>query len=412
MERARESTQFLTLTEYQTNRAVPLSIQERDDLRRVASSVAITPSVGQEGCYDLTPCSLVGAIHLDTLSIEIRPKLPISRVLFLLSYALDPRDWQQTLFDFGKEHSLLEAVILGFVMHVRRAFQRGILQGYRTEEAALMTVRGRLRFDDQIRERFGIFPPAEVRYDEFTPDIEENRLVKAAIARLRRMRIRSDAVRKSLRAFDSVLGTVRLVHYDPRQLPDIHYTRLNEHYRPAVGLAKFILRSMSFEHRHGEVRASAFLVDMNAVVENFVVVALREALRVSEGTFPQGAKNKRLFLDHDESIPLKPDLSWWDGNRCTFVGDVKYKQLDASGIQHADLYQLLSYTIATDLPGGLLIYAAGEAEAATHRVVHIGKQLDVATIDLRGSPEEILGQVATVAHRIRCLRQGDKHDAC
>ncbi|MCZ7570139.1 MAG: hypothetical protein M5U01_16360 [Ardenticatenaceae bacterium] len=42
---------------------------------------------------------------------------------------------------------------------------------------------------------------------------------------------------------------------------------------------------------------------------------------------------------------------------------------------------------------------------ASHGVVPIGKQLEVVRLDLRGSPEEVLGQVAAVARRIRRLRQ-------
>ena len=147
---------------------------------------------------------------------------------------MDPQRWRQTGFDFRQQDSLVEAIIPGFVAQVRRAFRRGVLQGYRTCEDALLTVRGRVRFDDQISDRFGICPPVEVRYDEFTEDIVENRLLKAALARLSRLRIRSDDARRALRAFDGVLSTVETVEFDPRRLPEIHYTRLNEHYRPAL----------------------------------------------------------------------------------------------------------------------------------------------------------------------------------
>ena len=39
-------------------------------------------------------------------------------------------------------------------------------RGYRTQEDALHAVRGRIRFDDQIRRRFSIPLPIEVRYDD------------------------------------------------------------------------------------------------------------------------------------------------------------------------------------------------------------------------------------------------------
>jgi len=337
-------------------------------------------------------------------ALKIRPKIPIERVLFLLSFALDPARWEQTGFDFAEEQSLVEAIIPGFINQVSRAVKRGVLPGYRAEETALLTIRGRIRFDDQIREHFGSFPPAEVRYDEFTEDIDENRLIKAAIFRLGGMRVRSEAARK-FRAFDSVLGNVQLVHYDPRLLPEINYTRLNSHYRPAVELAKLILRSASFELHHGKISASTFLVDMNNVFENFVVVALRDVLGLSERTFPQGARCKSLSLDQARVVRVNPDLSWWDGENCSFVGDVKYKRVKVRGVKHPDFYQILAYSIAANLPGGLLIYAEGEGVTQTHDVVHAKKRIEVMTLDVSGPPEKILSQVEVLANQIRRLRQ-------
>ncbi|MGH2351266.1 MAG: McrC family protein [Chloroflexota bacterium] len=395
----------LTLVEYQTCEAVLLSRQEVDALQRVAPSVGITPAAGRRARYDLTPGSWVGAINLGTLAIEIRPKLPIDQVFFLLAYVLDPRSWQETPFHFDQAPSLLAAVIPAFAGHVRRAIRRGLLQSYRTEEAALPAVRGRLRFDAQVRERFGLFPPAEVRYDEFTADVEENRLIKAAIARLSRLRLPPGVVTISLRRLAPAFDGVRLLPYNAVHLPAIRYTQQNAHYRPAVELARLVLRSCAFELRHGEVEAAAFLVDMNQVFEEFVVVALREALGLSEHVFPQGAAGKPLLLDLHGAVQLRPDLSWWDGTSCTFVGDVKYKRTSAAGVEHPDLYQLLAYTIATGLPGGLLVYAGGEAEPVSHRVVRAGKELQITALDLAGSPAEILGQIATVAQRVRRLRR-------
>lgn len=392
----------LALREYQTTPAVPLSQPELGILVAAVPSIGIRPNVGQPGCYDLTPGSTVGVVQIDGLAIEIRPKLPIERVLFLISYAIDPQRWLVHDFDFKPQDTLVEALIPGFIAQVRRAFRRGVMQGYRTQEDALLTVRGRIRFEDQIRKRFGILPPIDVRYDEFTEDITENRLIKAAIAQLGRMRIRSAQSRTLLRAFDSLLATVELVPFDPRQLPTVHYTRLNEHYRAAVELSRLILRGSSFELGMGTVRATSLLVDMNQVFEDFVVVALREELKLSEKSFPQG---QAIPLDQRGQVWLEPDIAWWEGSRCRFVGDVKYKKTESGEIKHPDLYQLLAYTTGANLHRGLLIYAAGEAEPVQHQVVHIGKTLETMTLDLKGTPEEILGSIGVVAARIRAMHR-------
>lgn len=391
----------IQLTEYETTPGVALTALHRDQIRRVAPSIIVAPTVGAEGAYDLTPGSFVGVVHLsDELELLIRPKLPIDRVLFLISYAVGHGRWADAPAGLGQAESLLEAIIPGYTYQLRHALRRGVLQGYRAEEDALATIRGRWRVDDQIRERFGIAPPIEVSYDDFTEDIEVNRILRAALHRLLRLRTRNDRTRWPLRALDAKLGNVRLIDYDPRRVPQVAFDRRTTPYRGAVNLARLILAGASFELSHGGVVASAFLIDMNKVFEDFVVIALREALGVSDRVLVQGAQGKRLFLDAKERIALRPDVSLWSGEACTFVGDVKYKRIRSEAYPNADLYQLTAYTIATGLPSGMLVYAAGDEEDVVHEVIHLGKRLELVALELHDSPERILQQVSLLASRI------------
>jgi 5-methylcytosine-specific restriction enzyme subunit McrC len=301
----------LSLNEYRTTPAVHLTREQRELLQSLAPSVSVTPTRGVEDQFDLTPGSSIGAIELPDLAIEISPKVPLQRVFFLVSYAVNPRAWRETTFSFGTSRSLVEAMIPPFAAAVSDALRRGVLQGYRLEHDALPTVRGRIRFDEQLKIRFGRVPPIFVEFDEFTEDIEPNRILKAAISRLGRLRIRSAAARQALRSFDHALERVSDVEYDPRQLPAVTYTRLNERYRTAVELGKLILRTTSLELEHGGQRGASFLLDMNRVFEDFVVVALREALRLSHRELVQGAHHRLIWLDRRSRIRLRPDLSWW-----------------------------------------------------------------------------------------------------
>ena len=391
----------IQLTEYQKSEtAIPLSTSERDAIVEAIKSIHIEPAAGKRDEYYRTPSSTIGVLQLDHLAVRIQPKMPIERVLFLMSYSLDPKNWFDIGFDFAESTSVFESIIPAFVTHVRRAFSRGILQGYRTRNDSLATVRGQIRFSDQIRDRYGIYPPLEVRFDEFTEDILENQLIKAAVVSISRKQIRSQTARRELRSLEFVLQNVSLVPFDYRNLPDVRFARLNSRYRAAVNLAKLVLRSCSFELHSGKVRATSFLVDMDDVFEDFVVVALREALGLSKRDFPQNAKGKRLRLDAAGQIKLEPDISWWRGNLCMFVGDVKYKPINVKGIKHPDIYQLLSYTIAAGVPEGLLIYAKGEAESAMHHIEMANKLLTVVALDLTGEPDVILEQVCSISRLI------------
>ena len=298
---------------------------------------------------------------------------------------------------------MLEAIIPAFTHHTNQAIRRGLLQGYRSEEDALHTVRGRIRFGDQIRRRFGIPLPIEISFDDFTEDIEENRLLKAALHLLGRMPIRSPMARRSVRTLRPAFTAVELGSYRRGAVPEIAYNRLNRHYRPAVELARLIIESSSLELRHGEVTGAAFMIDMNAVFERFLRAALRDALGLPERQWPEGERERRLTLDEAGQVRLFPDLMWRSGRmrEPIFVGDAKYKRIVPSGWPNADIYQMLAYCTAADLPSGLLVYAAGEEAEALHEIKHAGKSIKVATLDLTGTPDEMLAAVGQLASTVR-----------
>ena len=271
----------LELSEYEPRSVdIPLDQTELRALRE-AARVDVTPSTAPGMTYDLKPSSWIGAANLGSLAIIVRPKIPIERVMFLISYALDPKKWRRDPFDLRRDADVLEAIILAFASHTERAIRRGLLQGYRRDDAALNTVRGRIRFDDQIRKRFGITLPLEVNFDEFTEDIEENRLLKTAIHLLGHMAIRSPDARRRVRALRPAFTSVGIGSYR-HGAPEISYTRLNQHYRPAVELARLIIENSSLELLHGEVVCASFFLDMNRIFETFLRTALREALHLSE----------------------------------------------------------------------------------------------------------------------------------
>ena len=87
-------------------------------------------------------------------------------------------------------------------------------------------------------------------------------------------------------------------------------------------------------------------------------------------------------------------------------GDAKYKNLEPQGFEHADIYQMLAYCTAADLPSGLLVYAAGEGEPGAYQVKYAGKTIEVAWLDLAGSPEAILEGVQGLADQIKAHAHG------
>ena len=390
----------INLQEHQRScKPYPLSVRERDALRQ-ALPVAVTPAQGSDSTYYLRPDSTVGAVEIGDLSVLIEPKIGVPRVLSLACYAIGKVRFQPEDFGYREEHTLPDALAIALTRQARLAFARGLLHGYRDEEDVLYTVRGRIRFDDQLRRRFGTPFPVEVSFDEFTADIIANQLVKAATRRLRLSPLRSRAARRNLGWLASILDEVSPVEFPRGRVPEVQFDRLNEHYRGVVELSRLILRHGAFETGRGEIQASGFLMDMNAVFQEFVTQALREALGTSSLLF----REKEIdSLDDEDGVGLRPDLTWWRDSRCVFVGDVKYKNLTGTRVPAGDIYQMLAYATASNLPGGMLIYAQGEAKSGSYRIRHSGKRLVVAALDISGSLDEVLGRVRILAGRINAL---------
>ncbi|RKT19008.1 5-methylcytosine-specific restriction enzyme subunit McrC [Streptomyces sp. 1114.5] len=373
--------------------------------RAVAASRILdtaAPDPYRTGHWTLRAGSKVGAVSLpvpggDPVTVRITPKVPIARLFFLIGYSLDPRGWRDGDVEAGDHDELLPALAHAVERQVDRALRQGLLQGYTAVEESALVVRGRIREAEQIRRRFGAALPVEIAYDEFTTDIAENRILRAAVERLLRLPGVPQDVRRRL-----LHQRVRLADVTPlvrgQELPEWHATRLNSRYQHALQLAGVVLDGSSPGHVAGELRIDGFLFDMNKLFEDFVTVALREAFR---GTDRTCRFQDPHHLDEAGGIRMKPDFVLYgpDGEPQA-VADAKYKAEKSGGYPDDDLYQMLAYCTALHLREGHLIYAKGNAPHAAHRVRHAGIVLHQHALDLGRGPADLLGEIRSLARQM------------
>lgn len=370
--------------------------------RALAASriVDAAPDPYRAGGWRLRAGSKVGAIVVrapgeEPVTLRITPKVPIARLFFLLGYALNPRIHREDSVEVAVHAELVPFLAHAYERAQERALRQGVLQGYRHTEEASPVLRGRLREADQVRRHHGRMFPLEIAYDEYTTDIPENRLLRAATEQLLRLPRVPVGVRRALQH-----QRARLVDAEPlvrgTPLPRWRPSRLNLRYQPTLSLAEIILRGGSPEHLPGDIALDGFLLDMNKLFEDFVCVALREALTVYGGRCALQAKG--VHLDTAGAIRMRPDLlRYGDNGRPLTVADAKYKAQKPDGFPDADLYQMLAYCTALGLPEGHLVYARGGALRASHRVRNAGIVVHQHVLDLEGEPAELLAAVRELA---------------
>jgi len=293
-------------------------------------------------------------------------------------------------------HDLLELLITRFALLLREAVRRGIPRAYVAHADDLPRLRGRLDVARQFTTLAASPQALACRYDEFSDDIALNQVMKAAIARLRRL-ARSTANTR-------MLGDLALVYADIAAVPAaalrwdrIVPDRTNARWQGPLRLARLILGDRFQNSSGGDADGFALLFDMNVLFERYVEKLLAPIAggagwrMVAQGGF------RRCLYPEDGGAALfatRPDIQLVRGGRVGLVIDAKWKCLvdrgiDAKmGVAQADLYQMMAYARLYDCADLVLLYPrhAGLASPGPvhHRVAAVDGPvtLTIATIDL------------------------------
>jgi 5-methylcytosine-specific restriction enzyme subunit McrC len=371
--------------------------------RALAASGVVTaaPSAFRPALWLVGPAGKVGATRIGDTEIRIRPKVEIARLLFLVGYAQHGAAWQPDTVPVAEVADLVPVIAQALWRQTERAIHQGLLPGYLVVEESAQVLRGRLREAEQLHRHHGLPLPLEIRHDEFTTDIPENRILRTACERMLTVpRVDAESLhrlRRLLRDFGDVTPISR---GDP--VPGWQPTRLNARYHAALRLAELVLRATSVEHESGGVAVNGFLLDMPKLFEDFVTVALREALAGEYGGRVAG--QPRYYLDEAGQVALRPDIVWKIRGSAVAVIDAKYKAEKPAGYPNADLYQLLAYCTVLGLPNGHLVYAKGNEEPARHIVRESNVQIFCHAVDLNLAPNRLLNQLRDLAQTIADAR--------
>ncbi|GGB86622.1 hypothetical protein N798_04075 [Knoellia flava TL1] len=358
--------------------------------------VDVTPAPA--GLWRVTATSYVGSLVVDGIELLIRPKINPENLFLLLEPGLPPSAWRKEAFDYDVTSDLLPSVIAFFARTVETTLGRGVLRSYQARDESLVALRGRLDIVGQFK-RSGVLTPVACSYDDFSEDVIENRVLRAAVRlALRVPRVDAAERRRLMRQLVALEG-VSDTDIRTDTVDMIRMTRLNQHYAPALGLARLVLANLTLTDVRGATSASSFMVDMNDLFQRFVTERLRRELR---GTL-NVVDEPTVHLGLGRQVAMQPDLVFREpGREVCYVADVKYKlATDARG-RSGDYYQLLAYATAMDLSEGMLIYCRRQDDT-DHSVVTVrnaAKKLVLRSVDLGGPPEHVEQEIAALADTI------------
>ena len=304
----------------------------------------------------ITAKKYVGLIALkDGTSIEILPKLhtrddPDGRLAKKLVL-----DMLRTLPDFPSKTAQMAGVDLSrldifeifirmFLDEVYGIAKRGLKCGYEAVEENSTQFKGKLVFAQHIRRNLLHKERSYIRYDVFTVNRPENRILKAALELLfrhtRSHRSRTD-IKNLLQSFAEVESSTNF----RADFQKCGKDRNVRDYTAALQWSRVFLMGESFTNYAGSEEAFALLFPMERLFESYIAAQLKRHLDPAMYAVTAQEGSKWLF-DEPKSFSMRPDLVIRKGGEL-FILDTKWKVLNPdkpnSGISQADMYQMCAY---------------------------------------------------------------------
>lgn len=381
-------------------------------LNRVYGADILLATVHQ-GKRKLQAAEYVGVLRLGAQTFQILPKMFRDDVNEAPALQATRNLLRMLAFSNGlqiREHALapllsqnadwFEILTRLFAAHLQAEWQRGAQRDYQRSQDELPLLKGKWRIGEQLRrpvQHHRFF----VAYDEFTGDNALNRVFRFVVERLWHL-TRDAHNRQRLGELRQWMDEVTLVTFlTVDDAPRTLITRLNERFAPLLNLARLFLAQRSLQLAARDLETFAFVLDMNALFENFIVHFIRrhradimpqyadaDLLAQTRGATRHLARHEvrgNLYL-------LKPDLAVRVDDLFPLLLDTKYKTLDARrnnfGVSQADMYQMYAYSQQYHCPHIMLLYPqTADMESAVNEEVKIQgthETIRVATVDVRG----------------------------
>ncbi|MEW6733996.1 MAG: hypothetical protein AB1489_21900 [Acidobacteriota bacterium] len=384
------------LSEYNRLANVPLDLVDATVLtENFPKRLEVTPVFGKQDLYNLQSYNYVGVIALPNSSCVIEPKTPINNLTHLLVTVYDLIHWQQAYAICTQVEQWCELIVAALLDTVEELLRGGLRQGYSEVNENITGVKGRLDLVRQLGENLGRLDRHRCTYQEFSPDTIENCLIKTALDQVLFMPfVNPDLSRRLMRA---QAGLAAVKSGEPRDFnfDNLSFTRLNEHYRKPLALARLVLEltapAFNSAASNGLRCVPAFLVDMNRLFERYI------ATQLIRRAGPQANLIVRYqahdHLDLDARVAIIPDLLVLQNNQPIAIIDTKYKIDDRA----ADYYQMVAYCVALGVPRAVLVYPAWEGDPRPAIAVRNSPIIiESAPIRLNGSIEQLDQDIDTL----------------
>ncbi len=353
----------------------------------------------KNGTRRLKVRNYIGVLATDYGAIEILPKLAQTEqgnadeemqglrtvVKTMLAAVLDLPF--QKIGEAGQDRqddTLFEWFILAFLNKVLYLVRMGLRSAYENVDDNLPVLRGRLALTQHLRVNIADASRFYVRFDEFTPNRPENKLLLSALHKAWRAS-RSQSNRRLAKELMFAFADVEESRNIAADFRAWRSERGAGHYKGLLGWCRAVLKPYSAAPSAGEMVFDSFLFPADKLFEAYVAERLRRSLvgrnefsintQVSGKSLFGGRNHGNLSGPFGRRYDLRPDIVITRNvgtSKEVLICDTKWKlyEDDNAQVSQADLYQLYAYA---------KYWAAGAERVQVALIAPCAKKLSVVT---------------------------------
>ncbi|PJG50926.1 restriction endonuclease [Bradyrhizobium forestalis] len=387
-----------------------------DRVMSVARNVNLGGDGGErvllEGSSKLRAQQVVGVLVAKGVTVEILPKIEglnedqaIRRSLvhmLALVFDLDIAVGAAATFAW-QEENLLEILIRVFSEKLFATLRQGMPRAYTVREDDVSALRGSLNVVRQFTILAATPQRLACRFDELSPNIVLNQIMKATVARL----LTISGNRENLRR----LAELAFVYEEVAPIPvrslrwdQVVLDRTNVGWTELLRFARLLLQGRYQSTTSGTSEGFSLLFEMNKLFEEFVGRSLKRALQGTDLAVRLQGPREYALIDRQSGalrFATRPDVVVSRNGKPLLVIDTKWKRLKEAtddpkrGVGQADVYQMMAYAHVYECNRLMLLYphhqelAERDGLVAVHQIARkLDSLIGIATVDL-ARPEHI-----------------------
>jgi 5-methylcytosine-specific restriction enzyme subunit McrC len=166
-------------------------------------------------------------------------------------------------------------------------------------------------------------------------------------------------------------------------------------YRPLLDLGRLLADSLTPGEATGDVPGPAFLLNLEQVFEQFLTRLLTNAVETNEKrraryrVVPQPLIRASVPVAGQPDLNVRPDVLLFRDGAARRVIDAKWKRLGPTPLIAADVYQMLAYCSALDVPRAVLVYPGRRDRAWRYDLERGDCRVVVTTMRVVGDREAL-----------------------